>query len=83
MVVVAVNVLMCAGAGVLLQVARRATEVKGSMGDDARAEFFVHAHRAAEMIRVGMGDDDGVDVLGFQVCLPKALKDGLPGALTR
>ena len=71
------------GARVALVTAGRAPEMKGAMRDDAGAVFLVEAHRAPEMVRVRVGDEDGVDVTGREVRLFEPGFDRVPGALSR
>ena len=62
---------------------RGATKMKGAMSDDLCAGFLVDPHCATEMIRVGMCDEDRVDMTRLEVCLLQAMHDGVPGLVAR
>ena len=49
-----------------------------SVGDDLGAEFAPQTARASEMIWMAVSYDDGVDVLGVDLCTSQALHQGLP-----
>jgi hypothetical protein len=57
-----VSVRMRLGARMPLVATGGSAEVKGAMGNDACAGLFVNLHGPAEMIRVRVGNEDGVDM---------------------
>lgn len=78
MIVGAVNVL----ARMALLV-RGAAEMEGAVGHDLRAALLVDLYGTPEMIGMGVGDEDGVDVSWLEAGLFQAIHDRLPGRGSR
>jgi hypothetical protein len=55
------------------------SEVKAVMRHDLRAGFLDEAHGAAEVVGMGVGHDDRVDVLHLETRLAQALLHDAPG----
>ena len=62
---------------------RWATEMKGAMRHDLRTALFVDLHGATEMVRMRMGDEDGVDIFGREPGLFQPMTDRIPGRRSR
>lgn len=56
-------------ADVVAILSRRPAEVERAMRDDLGARFLVNSHSATEMIGVGVGDEDGVNVTRLEAGL--------------
>ena len=63
--------------------AREGAELEAVMPDDASTDFTRKAVCAAEVVGVGVRDDDAVHILGLESGLGKALHDHLPCRGTR
>jgi hypothetical protein len=59
---------------------RRGPEMEVPVRDDLRTRLLGEAHGTAEVVGMGVGDDDGVDVLHREARLAQPVLDGLPGA---
>ena len=53
--------------------------MEGPVGHDPGPGLLVDPHGAAEVIRVGVGDEDRVHVAGLQIRLPEPILNRLPG----
>ena len=58
---------------------RGAPEMKSPMRHDLGARLLVDTDRPTEMIGMGMGNEDRVDVTGFEAGLFEAVQNCIPG----
>lgn len=52
--------------------------MKGTMGHDLRTRLLVKTHGTAEMIGMGMRNEDGMDMPRLETGLSQAMQDGIP-----